>query len=125
MGRGGLVFHSSGEIIFALREYGDVYDPQSSSVFQIARSRSADVEPFRQGFLSGFESRVEIVRLLRVLDARSRTLLVLWYHESRPVTRIARELDISRIHCYRLRDRALKKMLEESRKHQERGEQHA
>lgn len=114
---GGLcVFQTTGDIIVALREYGDVYDPQSSSVFQIARSRSANSEPFRYGFISGFDMRAEITRLLRYLDARSRTLLILWYHQGRPVTKIARLLNISRIHCYRLRDQALEKMLDESKR---------
>ena len=114
------MFHNTGDLIAALREYGDVYDPKTSSVFEIARSRSADPEPFRYGFISGFEMRAEITRLLRVLDARSRTLLILWYHQGRPVAKIARLLNISRVHCYRLRDQALDKMLDESKREGER-----
>ena len=118
------MFHTTGDIIAALREYGDVYDPKTSSVIEIARSRNADPEPFRYRFIGGFEMRAEITRLLRTLDARSRTLLILWYHEGRPVTKIARLLNISRVHCYRLRDNALEKMVQESKREGERDKAH-
>jgi DNA-directed RNA polymerase specialized sigma24 family protein len=119
------LFRATGEIIAALREHGDVYDPKTCSVIQLGRSRSASQEPFRYGFIGTFDTRAELVRLLRILDARSRALLILWYHDGRPVTQVARALNISRVHCYRVRDQALEKMLDESKRQHERKEKHA
>ncbi|HEY8201643.1 MAG TPA: hypothetical protein VII47_09840, partial [Actinomycetota bacterium] len=39
---------------------------------------------------------------------RERLLLVLWYVSDMPPTVIARQLNVSRVHCYRLRDKALR-----------------
>jgi Homeodomain-like domain-containing protein len=63
------------------------------------------------GYGSGFLERVEVYAQLggrlKVLSTRDRLLLFLWYAEEWPVTRIAERLGISRMHCYRIRDRAL------------------
>lgn len=71
-------------------------------------------EPFGRGFLTGLDERSELARLLDALDPRERRLLVLWFVEGYPVSAIARALGISRVHCYRLKDRALRQMLEAS-----------
>ncbi len=83
-------------------------------MLDLGGARDPEEEPFGPGFLTRFEERTEVDRLLQDLDPRDRQLLTLWYVEGHPVTTIARRLGISRVHCYRLRDRALRQMVEAS-----------
>jgi DNA-directed RNA polymerase specialized sigma24 family protein len=102
---------TTGDVIHALIRYEDVFDPRSGSLL-IARSGGdtfAD-EPFRGDLLTRIEERAELRRRLGALDARERELLCLWYVASWPVVRIARQIGVSRVHCYRLRNRALREM---------------
>ena len=104
------------EIINALRRVPEVYDPRSTSVLTVRRGgRNGDPNPFRRGFIDDFEERAELMRLLQLLDDRSRMLLVFWFVDGLPVVAISRRLHVSRVHCYRLRDRALRTMLEVAR----------
>jgi RNA polymerase sigma factor (sigma-70 family) len=64
------------------------------------------------GFIGHFEEQEELTRRLRRLGERDRLLLFLWYVEEWAVSEIAERLGISRVHCYRLRDRALDKLTE-------------
>jgi DNA-directed RNA polymerase specialized sigma24 family protein len=102
---------TTGDVIHALVRYEDVFDPKSGSLL-VARSGGdtfAD-EPFRGDLLTRIEERAELRRRLGALDARERELLCLWYVASWPVVRIARQIGVSRVHCYRLRNRALREM---------------
>jgi DNA-directed RNA polymerase specialized sigma24 family protein len=98
----------------ALSRVRDDYGLRSRSVLSREGAWDPDGEPFGHGFLTGFEERTEVTRLLETLDPRERRLLILWYMEGHPVAAIARSLGISRVHCYRLRDRALRRMIEAS-----------
>ena len=113
-GRCVTVFGTPHQLTAALARIGDGYGPKSRSVLARDRAWDPDAEPFGRGFLTGLEERTEIRRLLGALDVRDRRLLILWYVEGRPVTAIARALGISRVHCYRLRDRALHRMVDAS-----------
>ena len=106
-------FTTQAQIIEALRLLSAHYDPRTSSLLRI-QNKHRDAHPmlFRPGFLSTLEERREVIRRLRLLDERGRTLLVLWFVEGRPVAHIARWLGISRVHCYRLKERALQAMLD-------------
>jgi DNA-directed RNA polymerase specialized sigma24 family protein len=107
------LFEVPTDISAALAANADCYQSPSTSVLRTAR-RGMDPYrgPFRPGFLDGLETRAELNRLLTHLDERARLLLLLWFVHERPVTAIAKRLRISRMHCYRLRDRALQQMLE-------------
>jgi DNA-directed RNA polymerase specialized sigma24 family protein len=106
------LFTTVGEFVAALRRVPECYDPKTTSILFIRGCDGrAEAEPFHGGFLSRFEERAEVIRLLGEIDQRSRRLLVMWFVEGIPVARIARCLRISRVHCYRLKDQALRRML--------------
>jgi DNA-directed RNA polymerase specialized sigma24 family protein len=108
------MFTHSGEIVRALRRYRDCYDPASTSIMAAGSGgRDPHRDPFGRGFVAHFEERSELLRRLARLDERSRSLLVLWHVAGHPVAHIARALQISRVHCYRLEKRALEVMLGE------------
>jgi DNA-directed RNA polymerase specialized sigma24 family protein len=105
------VLDDASQVITALVRYHDVFDPRTTSVLTVSGgTRSVGGEPFRGQLIGGFEQRVELVRRLRRLSHRERALLYLWYVESLPVVKIAKRLGVSRVHCYRLRRRALEAM---------------
>jgi DNA-directed RNA polymerase specialized sigma24 family protein len=64
-------------------------------------------DAYGSGFLDRVEVYSQLGERLRMLSQRDRLLLFLWYAEGWPVTRIAERLAISRMQCYRIRDRAL------------------
>lgn len=102
---------TASDVIRNLLRYRDVFDPKSASILFAGKgTRGFGGEPFRGGFISRFEERTELARRLRRLPSRERALLYLWYVESLPVTEIAVRLGVSRVHCYRLRNRALREM---------------
>jgi DNA-directed RNA polymerase specialized sigma24 family protein len=104
------MFDSPHAVAAALKRYRDAFDPVTGSLI-VARSgtRRQGAEPFRPGFLAGIEERTELERRMgRRLKQRERLLLVLWYVSDLQVSQIARQLQVSRVHCYRLRDKALR-----------------
>jgi DNA-directed RNA polymerase specialized sigma24 family protein len=109
------------EVVTALARYHDQTRNSSPSLLRIDRDRTRVAGPFGFGFVSRVEEHAELVNKLRRLTPRERLLLLLWYTEQWPVTKIAERLGISRVHCYRVRDRALRAMLgevEPSRDHE-------
>ena len=56
--------------------------------------------------------RERVLAALRALEPRERLVLFRWFIEDRPPSEIARELGVSRTHCYRIRDRALAHLVE-------------
>ncbi|GFP25381.1 hypothetical protein HKBW3S43_01132 [Candidatus Hakubella thermalkaliphila] len=98
------------EVVRALVTLPDYYQIKSSSLITIlARKKYYDKgrDPFGRKFLDNLEVRYELLRRLALLDERERNLLFMWYIETKPVVEIARKLHISRMHCYRLRLKAL------------------
>lgn len=85
-------------------------DLRSRSILFLVGSRSSPRDPFHPDFLRGVDERAELVKRLRLIDPRERLLLFLWYAAGWPVTSIAAHLGISRVHCYRLRNRAIRRM---------------
>jgi Sigma-70, region 4 len=108
------LFERPEDIADALCAMPSYYAPSSTSLMRIQRrSRRPSAEPFQPGFLATIGVRAELARMFRALDDRSRRLLVLWFIEDRPVSAIAERLGVSRVHCYRLRDKALRAMLDD------------
>jgi DNA-directed RNA polymerase specialized sigma24 family protein len=108
-------FTTPESIIHALKRYRDVFDPKTGSLILIARDRfDPSRGPFRAGFIDRLEERQELRRrMTERIQPRERKLLYLWYVADLPVTRVARMLGISRMHCYRLRKDALSAMCDE------------
>jgi len=94
-------------IVRALTRYGDELSPRTGSVLFVVGS-AARMEAFHPGVVSGLEERDDLRNALHALPERERELLFRWYVLGWPVSRIATALGISRVHCYRLRDRALR-----------------
>jgi DNA-directed RNA polymerase specialized sigma subunit len=93
-------------VVRALTSFTDSERPVSSSVLSVGSGRrSSDLLGF--GALARVEERAELTRRLKRLPERERLLLLLWYAEGWPAIAIAEHLGISRIHCYRLRNRAI------------------
>jgi DNA-directed RNA polymerase specialized sigma subunit len=107
------MFETVGQAVKALKAFRDYYDPRSSSVL-IASNKTTDVDadPFRRGFLDTVDMRTELLHRLSLLDERERAVLMQWYILDLPVRTICERLNLSRSHCYRLRDRALTMMLD-------------
>jgi DNA-directed RNA polymerase specialized sigma24 family protein len=107
---GGGMFETPLAVAVALRRYGEVFEPRTGSVIGVSRGgRDWSGDPFRSGFLGAVEERAELARrMMSRLQPRERLLLVLWYVSDMQATVIARQLQVSRVHCYRLRDKALR-----------------
>lgn len=107
------MFKHPKEIVRALQRYRDCYDPRTTSLMVFGGSSDPHADPFRAGFITNFEERAVLLERLAELEDRSRRLLVLWHVAGHPVAHIARMLQISRVHCYRLADAALESMCDE------------
>jgi DNA-directed RNA polymerase specialized sigma subunit len=109
------VRRSRRDLIRALSELnGAVPSLRSGSVLAVGGAERGDhYDPFTFGMLGMVDRRDELQRRFRSLDARSRTVLFLWFVLDWPVDMIAAQVGVSRSHCYRLREGALRR-LEES-----------
>lgn len=98
-------------VIRALTNYHASYERRSGSLMLVSQTgRRTGTDGYGYAFLARVEEHEELVRRLRLLEPRERLLLLLWYAEGWAVTDIAARLQISRVHCYRLRDRALERL---------------
>jgi Homeodomain-like domain-containing protein len=107
-------FPDRSDLVRALARYGDEAGPRTGSVMFVGGAPSRSRDPFHPGVVAGLEERAELARRLRRLDSRDRLLVFLWYVQGWSVPNIAARLGISRVHCYRVRDRALRAMLDEA-----------
>lgn len=107
-------FSDRSDLIRALARYGDEAGPRTGSLMFVGGAPPRSHDPFHPGVIAGLEERAELARRLRRLDDRDRLLVFLWYVRGWSVPNIAAHLGISRVHCYRVRDRALRAMLDEA-----------
>ena len=107
-------FPERSDLVRALARYGDEAGPRTGSVMFVGGAPPRSRDPVHPGVIAGLEERAELARRLRRLDDRDRLLVFLWYVEGWSVPNIAARLGISRVHCYRVRDRALHAMLDEA-----------
>jgi hypothetical protein len=106
-GAGRAPIFTEDRIVRALSQLNDGVHLRSGSVMFLGATRGVAWDPFSGGFLASVEERRELTRRLRLLEPRDRVLLYLWYTARWQVTAIAQHIGISRVHCYRLRDRAM------------------
>jgi len=106
------MFRSTDDVTRALRSLGRSTGTRSTSVLQQpSSSYGVDSDPFHGGFLDTLEARTEVLSRFARLDERERAVLTLWYVQDLAVPSICDALGMSRATCYRIRDRALERML--------------
>jgi RNA polymerase sigma factor (sigma-70 family) len=98
---------TASDVLRALEHFDDAIEPRTGSLLSVGGGSRPHREIYGNGFLHRVEEHDELVRRMRRLPPRERLLLVLWYSHGWPVVEIAARLQISRVHCYRLRNRAL------------------
>lgn len=101
-------------VVRGLVTYTDWWQPSTGSVMPVgaARRGSAVSDGLAPGLLESLDERIELSRRMRAMDDRDRRLLFLWYVRQLSATEIARELGISRRHCFRLRSEAIRRLVE-------------
>lgn len=102
------------EVVRCLVTYADWWQPATSSVLQVgaARRRGDLSDGMRAGVLNTLDERSELSRRVWRLKDRERTLLFFWYVTERPIQEIARAVGVSRRHCFRVRNKAIRKIVE-------------
>jgi len=112
------LFGTVPEVVYALLTYTDWWQPFTSSVLQVggARRTSGFGDGIREGLLDTVDERSELSRRIRALDERDRRILVLWYVGQLPAHEVAKEVGISRRHCFRRRSAALRALVDDDQR---------
>ncbi len=97
-------------IVRTLREFLEPDRSHRSTVVPLhrGRPRRAGVAPVR---VEGLEAREALASEVRALAARERLILFRSYVEDVPLAQVAAEVGVSRAYCYKLRNRALAKLV--------------
>jgi DNA-directed RNA polymerase specialized sigma24 family protein len=108
-------FESVPDVVRALITFTDWWQPFTSSVLQVGGARrSSDFgDGLRDGLLATIGERSELSRRIRALEERDRRILFLWYVQELPAHEVAKEVGISRRHCFRRRSAALRALVDE------------
>ena len=102
-------------VVHALLTYTDWWQPTTTSVMQIGalkRSGRGFNDGISPGLLSTIDVRTELSRRMSLLKERDRTLLFLWYVRQLAVADIAKIIQTSRRHCFRLRASAIREIVD-------------
>jgi DNA-directed RNA polymerase specialized sigma subunit len=101
------------QVVWALITYTDWWQPNTASVYQVAKRRGSLASDGIHGrLLDTLSERDELCRRMLDVDETSRRVLYLWYLRQLPVEEIARELRIGRRQCFRRRAAAVKAIVE-------------
>lgn len=105
------------DVVRCLVTYVDWWQPATSSILQVGAARRGGdrSDGMRAGVIDTLDERSELRRRVDRLEERERKLLFLWYVTETPVVEIAREVGVSRRHCFRLRSRTIAKIVEMGR----------
>lgn len=97
----------------ALWRYADAYQVRTATVTTIPSGRaSGDRLPFRAAFLDRLDERSELKARLAWLDREEQIVVLRWYVEGAKPEAIARDLGRSVRHVYRLRARAVERLVD-------------
>lgn len=99
-------------VVRALLTYTDWWQPATGSILTVARSGGEAGDGFRSGLIDSLDVRDELRRRVGMLPERDRQLLFLWYVAQLPVEEIARAVGVSRRHCFRVRSKAIRMIVE-------------
>lgn len=103
---------SPNQVIRALITYTDWWQPHSTSVMEVGRTRHAFGDGIPQGLLSTLDERTELCWRMRQVSERDRLLLFLWYVRQVTADEASKELGISRRQVFRRRATAIRKIVE-------------
>jgi DNA-directed RNA polymerase specialized sigma24 family protein len=105
---------SSAEVTRCLLTYSDWWQPATASVFPVGSARRSGraSDGLHPGLLETLDERTELCRRMSTLAERDRRLLFLWYVSQLEAGEIARALRISRRQLFRLRARAIRKIVD-------------
>lgn len=104
---------SPNQVIWALLTYTDWWQPSTASIYQVGGRHSGfPSDGIRPGLLDRLDERDELCRRMQEVGERDRRLLYLWYLRQLPVHEIARELRMSRRHCFRRRAEAIRTIVD-------------
>jgi DNA-directed RNA polymerase specialized sigma24 family protein len=111
---GALVLETGRDVVRSLVTYSDWWQPATASVLAVAGARRDGNfgDGLRSGLIETLDERTELRRRVGLLSERDRRLLLLWYVAQIPAQDIATTLGISRRHCFRLRARVIRKIVE-------------
>ena len=108
------MFPDVADVIRALVTLTDWWQPNTTSILQVGGARRANGygDGIRDGLFDTIGERSELARRVRTLDERDRNILFLWYVKELPAHEVAREVGISRRHCFRRRSAALRALVD-------------
>ena len=108
------LFPEVADVIRALVTLTDWWQPNTTSILQVggARRASGYGDGIRDGLFDTIGERTELARRVRTLPERDRLILFLWYVKELPAHEVAREVKISRRHCFRRRSAALRALVD-------------
>jgi len=97
----------------ALWRYADAYQVRTATITTIPSGRSSgDRLPFRNAFLDRLDERSELKARLAWLDHEEQVVVLRWYVEGAKPEAIARHLGRSVRHVYRVRARAVERLVD-------------
>ena len=97
----------------ALWRFADAYQPRSSSITTVPSGRiTGDRLPFNAAFLDRLDERSELKARLAWLDHEEQIVVLRWYVEGAKPEAIARHLGRSVRHVYRVRARAVERLVD-------------
>ena len=107
------MFDTNSEIIKTLETLNDYYYAISNYLIFPKHKKlyAMDIEPFHRGFLCSIEKRKELSRRLNKLEKTEKTILLLFYTFSKSIDYIGQELNLSCRQCYRIKKRAIDKII--------------
>ena len=104
---------TSDQIVWALVTYTDWWQPNTASVYQVAKRRGSFASDGIHGrLLDTLSERDELCRRMQDVDETSRRVLYLWYLRQLPAHEIARDLGIGRRQCFRRRAAVIRRLVE-------------
>ena len=108
------MYDSPAEVIRGLLTYTDWWQPATTSVLQVGLARRSRDLPdgIRDGLLESLGDRAELCRRMQRVGPVDRTILFLWYVRQLPVNEISHAAGLSRRQCFRLRARAVQKIVD-------------
>jgi len=102
-----------GAIESALRHFADPVQPRTGSVTTVPSGRSAGERvPFHASLLERLDERQELKARMQWLDDEEQVVLLRWYVEGARAETIAHHLRCSVRHVYRVRARAMARLVE-------------